>query len=68
MDKGIIILVEKMNDVLAFVEDADTLRTKLTSVTDTIQKILTTIKECSTAIHDYLDSGTVGMYRSKYSL
>ena len=68
MDKGIVNLVEKMNDVLVFVEDADTLRNKLTSVTDTIQKILTTIKECSTAIHDYLESGTVGMYRSKYSL
>ena len=68
MDKGIVALVEKMNSVLSFVEDADTLRNKLTSLTDTIQNILATIKECSTAIHDYLDLGTIGMYCSRYSL
>ena len=56
MDKGIVNLVEKMNDVLAFVEDADTLRNKLTRRNDIIQKILTTIKECSTSIHEYLAS------------
>ena len=68
MDKGIVALVEKMNNVLSFVEEADTLRNKLTSLTDTIRNILVTIKDCSTAIHDYLHSGTIGMYRSKYSL
>ena len=68
MDKGIVNLVEKMNDVLSFVEEADTLRNKLTSLTNTIQKILTTIKKCSTAIHEYLDSGTIGMHRAKHSL
>ena len=68
MDKGIVALVEKMNSVLSFVEEADTLRNKLTSLMDTIENILATIKECSTAIHDYLDSGTIGMHRSKYSL
>ena len=68
MDKGIVALVEKMNNVLSFVEEADTLRNKLTSLTDTIQNILATIKECSTAIHDYLSLGTIGMHRSKYSL
>ena len=68
MDKGIVILVEKMNDVLSFVVDTDTLRSKLTSLTDTVQKILATIKECSTAIHEYLDSGTIGMHCAKHSL
>ena len=68
MDKGIVVLVEKMNDVLSFVEDADTLRNKLTSLTDTIQNILATIKECSIAIHEYLDSGTIGMRCAKHSL
>ena len=68
MDKGIIELVERMNNVLSFVEDADTLRNKLTSLTESIKKILATIKECSTAIHEYLDSGPIGMYYSKYSL
>ena len=68
MDKGIVTLVEKMNNVLSFAEHADTLRNKLTSLTETIQKILATIKECSTSVHEYLDSGTIGMHRSKYSL
>ena len=68
MDKGIVNLVEKMNDVLSFVEDADTLRNKLTSLTDTIQEILATIKECSTAIHEYLDSGTIGTRHATHSL
>ena len=68
MDKEIVTLVEKMNSVLSFVEEADTLRNKLTSLTDTIQEILATIKECSTAIHEYLDSGTIGMHRAKHSL
>ena len=68
MDKGIVILVEKMNDVLSFVVDTDTLRSKLTSLTDTIQNILATIKDCSTAIHNYLNSGVIGMYCLKYSL
>ena len=68
MDKGIVALVEKMNSVLSFVEDADTLRNKLTSLTETIQKILATVKECSISIHEYLDSGIIGMYRSEYSI
>ena len=54
MDKGIIELVERMNNVLSFVEDADTLRNKLTSLTESIKKILATIKECSTAIQKIL--------------
>ena len=68
MDKGIVALVEKMNNVLSFAEEADTLRNKLTSLTDTIQNILATIKACSTSIHEYLESGTIRMCCSEYSL
>ena len=68
MDKGIVALVEKMNNVLSFVEEADTLRNKITSLTDIIQNVLATIKECSTAIYEYLDSGTIGMHCAKHSL
>ena len=68
MDKGVVELVERMNNILSFVEDADTLRNRLTSLTETIQKILVTIKDCTTSIHEYLDSGAIGMHRSKYCL
>ena len=59
MDKGIVALVEKMNNVLSFAEDADTLRNKLTRLKDIIQNILATIKECSTSIHEYLASSKI---------
>ena len=61
MDNEIINLVQAMNDVLSFVEEADTLRNKLTSLTETIQKILVVIQECSTSIYEYLNSSIAGM-------
>ena len=60
MDHGIIDLVQAMNDVLSFVEEADTLHNKLTSLTETIQKILVVIQECSTSIYEYLNSSIAG--------
>ena len=59
MDKEIVALVEKMNNVLSFAEDADTLRNKLTRLKDIIQNILATIKECSTSIHEYLAASKI---------
>ena len=60
MDSEIIDLVQAMNNILSFIEEADTLHNKLTSLAETIQKILVVIQECSTSIYEYLNSNIAG--------
>lgn len=58
VEKDIVDIVEQMNGVLSFVEEADMLKERVKKLTKPIQSALETIKECSELIHTYMIANT----------